>query len=174
VPFDPVKPSLLNTLVRHYDELVDRVRRRFGDRGFAHEVVHDVCVQLLEKRDKDGVHTPLALLHKISHDQAVSRYRSEKRRQSWIVTLPELPDTICESPSPQRYCEATRELEHLAQAIAQLPTRCQMVFVMHKVHEIPQAEVATQLGVSLKTVEKHLRLGMAACRDYLARLETQP
>ncbi|MFS2159520.1 RNA polymerase sigma factor [Pseudomonas sp. Pseusp122] len=174
MPFDPVKPSLLNTLVRHYDDLVDRVRRRFGDRSFAHEVVHDVCVQLLEKSEKDGVHSPLALLHKISHDQAVSRYRSEHRRQSWIVTLPQLPDTICESPSPQRYCEANRELEHLAQAIAQLPTRCQMVFVMHKVHEISQAEVATQLGVSLKTVEKHLRLGMVACRDYLARLETQP
>ncbi|MGJ7516765.1 RNA polymerase sigma factor [Pseudomonas baetica] len=124
MPFDPVKPSLINTLVRHYDELVDHVRRRFGDRGFAREVVHDVCVQLLEKREKDNVHTPLALLRKISHDQAVSRYRSERRRQAWVVALPELP----------------------------------------------QAEVATRMGISLKTVEKHLRLGLAACRAHLERV----
>ncbi len=42
-----------------------------------------------------------------------------------------------------------------------------MVFVMHKVHELPQAEVAARLGISLKTVEKHLRLGMGICRTHL-------
>lgn len=100
MPFDPVKPSLLSTLVRHYDELVDHVRRRFGDRGFAREVVHDVCVQLLEKREKDNVHTPLALLRKISHDQAVNRYRSERRSQAWLIEMPEPLDAVCPAPSP--------------------------------------------------------------------------
>jgi RNA polymerase sigma-70 factor (ECF subfamily) len=38
---------------------------------------------------------------------------------------------------------------------------------MHKLHEIPQAEVAQRLGISLKTVEKHLRVGMIACREHL-------
>ncbi|KAF1029391.1 MAG: hypothetical protein GAK37_01771 [Pseudomonas sp.] len=169
MPFDPAKPSLLSTLVRHYDELVDHVRRRFGDRGFAREVVHDVCVQLLEKREKDGVHTPLALLRKISHDQAVSRYRSERRRQAWIVQQPEPLDALCPAPAPPRHYEAARELELLTEAINQLPERCQMVFVMHKIHDLPQAEVAARMGISLKTVEKHLRLGLAACRAYLDR-----
>lgn len=167
MPFDPAKPSLLSTLVRHYDELVDHVRRRFGDRGFAREVVHDVCVQLLEKRQPDEVRTPLALLRKISHDQAIDRYRSERRRQAWIVELPEHFEAVSETPSPPRHYEGERELERLAQAIEQLPPRCQMVFVMHKVHELPQAEVAARLGISLKTVEKHLKLGLAACRAYL-------
>lgn len=169
MPFDPVKPSLLSTLVRHYDELVDHVRRRFGDRGFAREVVHDVCVQLLEKREKDNVHTPLALLRKISHDQAVNRYRSERRSQAWLIEMPEPLDAVCPAPSPTRQYESARELELLTQAISQLPERCQMVFVMHKIHELPQAEVAARMGISLKTVEKHLRLGIAACRAHLDR-----
>ncbi|MGO3029200.1 RNA polymerase sigma factor [Pseudomonas helleri] len=169
MPFDPLKPSLLSALVRHYDELVDHVRRRFGDRGFAREVVHDVCVQLLEKREKDNVHTPLALLRKISHDQAVNRYRSERRSQAWLIEMPEPLDAVCPAPSPPRQYEAARELELLTQAISQLPERCQMVFVMHKIHELPQAEVAARMGISLKTVEKHLRLGIAACRAHLDR-----
>lgn len=96
--FDPAKPSLISTLVRHYDDLVDHVRRRFGDRGFAREVVHDVCVQLLEKREREDVRTPLALLRKISHDQAISRYRSERRRQALVVALPDLSEPVCEAP----------------------------------------------------------------------------
>ena len=165
--FDPAKPSLLSTLVRHYDELVDHIRRRFGDRGFAREVVHDVCVQLLEKREKEQVRTPLALLRKISHDQAVSRYRSERRRLSWVGEMPESLDIICPAPVPAHQYEAAREFELLAEAISLLPERCQMVFVMHKIHELPQAEVAARMGISLKTVEKHLRLGLAACRAHL-------
>ncbi|MCU1727400.1 RNA polymerase sigma factor [Pseudomonas sp. 7P_10.2_Bac1] len=172
MPFDPVKPSLLSTLVRHYDELVDHVRRRFGDRGFAREVVHDVCVQLLENREKDNVRTPLALLRKISHDQAINRYRSERRSQSWLIEMPQPLEAVCTAPSPPRQYESARELELLTEAISQLPERCQMVFVMHKIHELPQAEVAERMGISLKTVEKHLRLGLAACRAQLDRPHT--
>lgn len=164
---DPPKPSLLSTLVRHYDELVEHVRRRFGERGFAREVVHDVCVQLLEKHEKDGVRTPLALLRKITHDNAASRYRGERRRQAWIFAVPELPEVDAGIASQERQLDADKALDRLVRAIEGLPPRCQMVFVMHKIHELPQAEVAARLGISLKTVEKHLRLGMAACREYL-------
>ncbi|MNF29853.1 RNA polymerase sigma factor [compost metagenome] len=109
------------------------------------------------------------MLRKISHDQALSLYRREHRRQGWVVALPELPDVACAAPQPARHYEAGRELERLCEAITQLPARCQMVFVMHKIHGVPQADVATRMGVSLKTVEKHLRLGMAACRAHLER-----
>ncbi|MNN85745.1 RNA polymerase sigma factor [compost metagenome] len=66
------------------------------------------------------------------------------------------------------------ELERLSDAIADLPPRCQMVFVMHKIHELSQAEVAERMGISLKAVEKHLRLGMAACRARLGYEVSRP
>ncbi|MNO98952.1 putative RNA polymerase sigma factor FecI [compost metagenome] len=174
MPLDSPKPTLVAALVRHYDDLVDSLRRRFGDRYFAHEVVHDVCVQLLEEPEKDGVRSPLALLRKISHDRAVSLYRSERRRQAWVDDQAELPDVICTRPTPERQHEAVSELERLSDAIADLPPRCQMVFVMHKIHELSQAEVAERMGISLKAVEKHLRLGMAACRARLGYEVSRP
>jgi RNA polymerase sigma factor (sigma-70 family) len=167
VQAEPPKLTLLATLVRHYDDLVDHVRRRFGARVFAREVVHDVCVQLLEADEKQGVRMPLALLRKIAHDTAISRYRSDRRREAWVVAVPALPEVASTAPSQQRHLESVRALEQLSAAIAALPPRCQMVFVMHKVYELPQAEVAKRMGISLKTVEKHLRLGMSACREHL-------
>lgn len=169
--FEPAKPTLLSTLVRHYDELVDHIRRRFGDRGMARDVVHDVCVQLLERGEKDDVRAPLALLRKISNDTAISRYRSDRRRGAWVQAFAELPEVACPAPTPVSRYDAERELQLLANAIASLPPRCQAVFIMHKVHQMPQAEVAEHLGISIKTVEKHLRLGVAACRERLGRDE---
>jgi RNA polymerase sigma-70 factor (ECF subfamily) len=166
----PAKAPLIAVLARHYDELVDSVRRRFGDRQTAHEVVHDVCVQLLEAPEKEAVRVPLALLHKITHDRAISHYRSERRRQAWVDGQAELTEAICSVPGPERLQVATEELEHLCAAIADLPSRCQQVFVMHKIHEVPQRQVAEQLGISVKAVEKHLKNGMTKC---LARLGFQ-
>lgn len=165
----PAKPSLVAVLARHYDELVEAVRRRFGDRHAAPDVVHDVCVRLLEAPEKDGVRVPLALLHKIVRDQAISHYRGERRRLAWIDEHAELHDRASDEPSPERSHAATRELEQLCNAIAALPPRCQQVFVMHKIHELSQQEVAEQMGISVKAVEKHLRAGMSKCLAWLGR-----
>lgn len=169
----PAKPPLIAILARHYDELVDSVRRRFGDRQAAREVVHDVCVQLLESPEKDAVRVPLALLHKITHDRAVSHYRSERRRQAWVDDQAELADVLCNAPDPERQHAAADELERLCAAIAELPPRCQQVFVMHKIHELPQQQVAEQLGISLKAVEKHLRSGMTKCLTRLGQQQAR-
>ena len=169
MPHFSANTSLLAVLARHYEELVDSVRRRFGDRHAAREVVHDVCVQLLEAPEKEGVRVPLALLRKITHDRAVSHYRSERRRQAWVDEQALLPEVACAAPGPERCLEASDELECLCAAIAELPPRCQQVFVMHKIHELPQQVVAEQLGISLKAVEKHLRVGMSKCLAWLER-----
>lgn len=169
MPHFSANTSLLAVLARHYEELVDSVRRRFGDRHAAREVVHDVCVQLLEAPEKEGVRVPLALLRKITHDRAVSHYRSERRRQAWVDEQALLPEVACAAPGPERCLEASDELERLCAAIAELPPRCQQVFVMHKIHELPQQVVAEQLGISLKSVEKHLRVGMSKCLAWLER-----
>ncbi|MCY1285106.1 putative RNA polymerase sigma factor FecI [compost metagenome] len=170
----PSKLSLVAALARHYDELVDSVRRRFGDRHAAREVVHDVCVQLLESPEREDVRAPLALLRKITHDRAISLYRSERRRLAWVDEQVELPDVVCSAPGPERHHSAVDELERLCSAIADLPPRCQQVFVMHKVYELSQQEVADQLGISIKAVEKHLKLGMTRCRATLGYLEATP
>jgi hypothetical protein len=44
---------LLDALMRHYDELVDHVRRRFGDKNFAHEVVHEVYMHVVNARPRE-------------------------------------------------------------------------------------------------------------------------
>ncbi|MGY1490400.1 sigma-70 family RNA polymerase sigma factor [Methylobacillus pratensis] len=164
---DTPRPTLLASLTRHYDELVDYIRRRFGDRGFAREIVHDVCVHIMEKPAIEA-RQPIALLKRISHNMAVNECRSESVRTRLIESMAELPDTAS-VPDHAAALDAQREVQLLAQAIEQLPPRCKQVFIMHKVHGLPQSEVAAQLGISVKMVERHTRLGLAACKKQLGR-----
>jgi len=165
----PRHSPLVAALVRHYDELVEYVRRAgLGrtERSAAREVVHEVCVDLIESPPHEAVHTPLAFLRTLSRRRAVDRWRVEQGRRAWVEAMAEPPEAA-DTHDPLRIAGGRQQLQLLAEAIQALPLRCREVFVMHKVHDLPQAEVAQRLGISLKTVEKHLRLGMAACRRAL-------
>ncbi|HEL4846103.1 MULTISPECIES: RNA polymerase sigma factor [Stenotrophomonas] len=163
LPRPPALP-LVTSLVRHYEELVDYLHRRFRSPGLAREVVHDVCVRLLERTAAHDARQPIALLRRIAHDAAVDRCRAEDLRRHWVEPRAELPEGACERPGPERQAQGQQALQRLTTSIERMPCRRQQVFILHKIHELPQAEVAQRMGIGLKAVERHLRLAMADCQ----------
>lgn len=175
MPSLPLGSDLISVFVRHYEDLVAHVRHgplgRWGSQGVPREVVHDVCAELLESPPAERPRTPLALLRTICTRRAIDRFRSEQRHAQWIdyMDAPPEPALACAGAGdPARILEGRQRLALLADCIHALPPRCRDVFVMHRIHGAAQEEIARHLGISLKTVEKHLRLGTAACRRHMA------
>lgn len=173
----PALACLLSALQQHYDDLVAHVRRhvgaRGGDRAVARDIVHDVCVELIETPPAGNIRLPLAFLREVMTRRAIDHYRVEQGRRAWVESVDELPecaDAGSLGRDPAEILAGRQWLLHLVRAIEALPPRCREVFVMHKIHEYPQAAVAEHLGISVKTVEKHVHLGMEACRRALHAL----
>src|SRR5690606_36886624 len=61
---------------------------------------------------------------------------------------------------PERWCGGRQVLARLADAFDRLPDRCREVLWLRRVEELSQKEVAVRLGISEKTVEKHVAKGM--------------
>jgi len=61
---------------------------------------------------------------------------------------------------PDVEAESRQELRLVAEAIAQLPTKCREAFILRKVHGLSQREAALQLGIAESTVEKHVGRGI--------------
>lgn len=163
-PHPPALP-LVSSLVRHYEELVEYLRCRFRSPGLAREVVHDVCVRLLERPAAYDARQPIALLRRIAHDAAVNRCRAEDLRRHWVESRAELPDDACPRPGPEQQAQGQQALQRLSATIERMPCRRRQVFILHKIHALPQADVAQRMGIGLKAVERHLRLAMADCRQ---------
>jgi RNA polymerase sigma-70 factor (ECF subfamily) len=166
------RSPVVATLVRHYEELVAHVWRgpvaRWSDASLAREVVHDVCAEIIE-RPPAQPRTPLAFLRTVCTRRAIDRCRIEQRHARWTDGAHPLPHEAAppDTLDPSRILEGRQRLALLADCIHALPPRCRDVFVMHRIHGMPQQDIARHLDLSIKTVEKHLARGTAACRRAL-------
>jgi RNA polymerase sigma-70 factor (ECF subfamily) len=166
--------TLVAALVRHYEELVAHVWRgpvaRWSDRSMAREVVHEVCTELIAGPPSQPPRVPLAFLRTVCTRRAIDRCRQEDRHAQWVQCVETLPEIAAPaSTEPATLLWERQRLALLADSIQALPPRCRDVFVMHRLHGVAQQDIACHLGISVKTVEKHLRLGTDSCRASMAQ-----
>ncbi len=169
LPRDAADSSLISTLVKHYDDLVNHVRRRFGDRTFARDVVQDVCVQLLQRPPEEAsIHTPLAFLRHLSIHRAIDRWRGDEAQTAAVdLTGLAAPDVRSDDVDGEQFLTYQQTVNELGRLIDALPTRCREVFILHKLHELSQDEVAAELRISRNMVAKHLARAMLALAPVL-------
>ena len=65
--------------------------------------------------------------------------------------------------------EASQRFSTFCKAVSSLPVKCRRVFMLKKVYGFSHAEIAEQLNISEKTVERHISKGMARCYEYIEK-----
>jgi RNA polymerase sigma-70 factor (ECF subfamily) len=66
-----------------------------------------------------------------------------------------------DDPGPDREANARQELERLVRIVDGLPVKCARAFRLQKFAGLSQREIAHEMGISEKTVEKHLANALA-------------
>lgn len=155
----PRQSELVATLAARYVELVAYLRGRFGDGEFAREVVHDVCVRVMEKPPGEPVRTPMAFLRHVALHLAIDRLRAQRVRAEVTGFGDDCAD-VASAPrmlSMPELAVAFRQREAaLLQAVRALPPRSRDVFILTQLYHMPQADAAERLGISRGMVARHL------------------
>lgn len=96
-------------------------------------------------------------------------------RRSRVVTLDALAEAAeglqvpADQPDPERIAADRQELGRVAALIDALPPRRREVFILRKIHGLPQREIARRLGLSESTVEKHMAKALGALTAAIGR-----
>lgn len=152
--------ELIGALALHYDDLVAYIRRRFHGTQFARDVVHDVCLQLLEKPPQQQVKLPFAFLRRTSFNRAIDRRRADLTRGAYFESTAEVPDWHVHELDGAAALDFEQQLEALLIIIDALPARARQVFLLHRIHDMPQREIAAELGISVNMVTQHFARAM--------------
>ena len=64
-----------------------------------------------------------------------------------------------------------RKTEHLRKEIDLLPSKCKEIFVLSKFEGMKYKEIATQLNISIKTVESQMSIALSKLRKELQKIK---
>lgn len=167
--------NLLARLVEaHYEELRAFVRRRVGSAAAAQEVVQETWVRVAADPPAQPPDQPLAYLYRVAANLAVDRQRRERLEARHREPGPPPADIVAADPGPERTAAAREELAILERAIAELPDRCRAAFLLYRGRGLTMRQTAAELGITEKTVEKHVARAMVHCRRRLAEAGIVP
>ena len=74
-----------------------------------------------------------------------------------------------QAPADTAY-EAKEDLGRIISALDELSPQCRRVFLLHKFEGLSHSEIATRVGVSRSTVEKHMATGIKHLLKRIGRI----
>jgi RNA polymerase sigma-70 factor (ECF subfamily) len=148
---------------RTYDKQLHRyLARRLTQRQDAEDLAQEVYLRLLRLDATKQVHKPVAYIFGIA-SHVVADFMSEPRHGHECQDERADDPDQCASP-PDELPDRLNLQQQLERALERLPRTHAMVLVAHKHRGLSYAEVATELGLSIHTVEKYVTQAKALIR----------
>ncbi len=168
-PTDP----LLEIYLERRANLVRYFAARTGSLAIAEDLAQELYLKIATRDLEVTAENPVALIYRIATNVMLDRARGEARSvardAAWRRTAHATiggEDVADETPADEAAASRQR-LRQLVDAVADLPPQMQRAFRLHKLEGKSHADTARVMGISVKSVEKHIS---AALKALTARL----
>lgn len=149
----------------YYADLVQFARHYVGRTGDAEELVLDVFTNIWTLGPQ---WQPRGSLRVYLYGAVRNRCSSSLRRRRPERAAPVALLRVATTQDAEEALRLNDLRRVVSRAIAAMPERRKMVFVLSRSHGLTYAEVAALLDISTKTVEKHMTLALKSLRERLA------
>jgi RNA polymerase sigma factor (sigma-70 family) len=134
------------------------------------DIVQETYVRIFQASQKTRIYRARSFMLQTARNLALNHIA---RADALNHVLPdhdpgELREGIEETTiSAETLTEGQEEFLLFCRAVRELSVECQRAFILRKIHDLPQQEVAFRLGIAESTVEKHVARGITAASEYL-------
>jgi RNA polymerase sigma factor (sigma-70 family) len=154
------KAAVIEALSRRYRlALLRFFEKRTGRRAAdVEDLVQDVFQRLAGDVNLESVERMEAYLFQTAANLLRDRHRRLTARSA-DAHEPYEEDVHGEmdgAPGPERAALDEEAIERLVAALYELPERTRAVFALYHFEDLPHAEIARRLGISVSTIEKHM------------------
>jgi RNA polymerase sigma-70 factor, ECF subfamily len=139
------------------------------DADMAHDVVQETFVRVWNRRASLQPSLPLlGYLFRIGRNLALDLAKHRAVQRKLEADIPHSLRPSVDDPAESLHLSMLEE--RVAEVVrTKLPARCQEVFLLSRVEEMPNAEISKRLGISVKTVENQITRGLKILRRHLRR-----
>lgn len=147
------------------DELRHYVYYRSGDIEVAEDIVQDAFLKVWELRATIKAETARALLYTIASNLYANRFKRQKLRFKFEQSVVE--DRTFESPEFE--LEVKEFDQKLQNVLARMNEKSRLVFLMNRIDQMTYNEIAKNLDISVKAVEKRMKKALEYIHDKIER-----
>ena len=155
---------------RYYEGLLNYAGRIVRETELAHDLVQETFCKLYEDHASLNIHLSIksylyksvynSCLNEIKHQKVVRNYADREVLDFYF-------SEIVQAPEAELTLQNEDIRKALEEAISKLPERCREVFVLSKVEELSNKEIAEKLNISVKTVEVQMTKALSRLREEL-------
>lgn len=151
-----LQDRLMRFLTQRRDELLGFVRSLSHSAEEAEDIVQEAAARTLAGGEQ--IRAPETYLFVVARNLSREKQGESRRTASEPTRVEGL------APSAEDEAIAREASDALRRAVAQLPPQCRSAFALQVFHGCSYQEIADRLGISIKTVEKHISRGLRDTR----------
>lgn len=136
----------------HFEDLRRYILYRSGNEDVATDIAQETFMLIWEKQMTIDPNKVKGLLFKIAGDLFISQYRKQQVAFNFFKAFQ--PENNSQTPEDQiSFQELIKTYDA---ALKSMPEKQRTVFLMSRVDELKYKEIADQLGLSIKAIEKRM------------------
>ncbi len=148
---------------QHFDPLRNYVYYRSGDKELATDIAQECFMRLWEKKNHQGMDQPIGLLYKIAGNLFISKYRHTRVEKDFALSRTNHDHSV----SPEEELNYKELNARYQTALKTMADNLRVVFLMSRMDELKNREIADRLRLSVKAVEKRMTAALKYLRTEL-------
>nr|WP_315182953.1 sigma-70 family RNA polymerase sigma factor [uncultured Albidiferax sp.] len=145
----------------HHGWLQAWLRRKLGNPCDAADLAQDTFVRVLSKREAPQVLEPRAYLGTIAKGLVADFFRRQSLERAYLDVLATLP--AAHLPSAETQAILLEALTAIDAMLDGLPPLVRQAFLLSQLDGMAYADIAAQLGISVRTVNNYMGKAIAHC-----------
>lgn len=158
--------DLSHTIAQLYQEhhtwLYQWLLKKLRSKDRAEDVAQDTFLKILKSKELLNLKEPKAFLCTTAKHIIIDQARREKIEHAYLQYHAQFADDQF-YPSPEEVISIIQVLDQIANALSQLEDRPRQILLMHYLDGISQVEIAEQMQLSIKTIQRDLIKALIYC-----------